>query len=96
VRDIETDAMVHDAMIQDVDVMSREGGGGVRRGRATEQDRIAAMEHLRPGAGGTLRVDTADDDARQVSSFSLARALSRSMCVCVCVCVSCVYMLSAW
>jgi hypothetical protein len=33
VRDIETDAMVHDAMIQDVDVMSRGGGGGVEGGK---------------------------------------------------------------
>ena len=53
-----------------------EGGGGLRGGRAMEQDRIAAMEHLRPGAGGTLRVDTADDHARQVFSRSLSLSLS--------------------
>ena len=35
-RDIETDAMVHDAMIQDVDVMSRGGGGGGLRGVITQ------------------------------------------------------------
>jgi hypothetical protein len=32
-RDVEADAMVHDAMILDVDVMSRGGGGGGRGGR---------------------------------------------------------------
>ena len=51
-RDVETEAMVHEAMIQDVDDMSvrREGGGAA--GRTAVQERAAALVRLFSGWGG--------------------------------------------